>query len=262
MRFLTFDAIAVVAGMLLQASLCVVLLRKGLARLYPIFFIYLLLNIAEDPLSLTFNSYSAGYRHFYFVVTILDYILQLLIVFEIGKNVLRPSKRSLPFPIAPVAVVGVLLCALVAASFSRQVQAVGTGDLIQLSLRVSLGLAVLKLLLFAALAGFAQMLGIGWKSHVLQLATGLAFYAGVSLLIQISSSHVSVADARYMHHIDRLMEIQTVAYIGTLVFWTWAFSRNEAPRKDFTPQMQEVLVTIAQSAKRTRLAVTRSTDRR
>ena len=105
-----------------------------------------------------------------------------------------------PFLIAPVAVVGILLCALIAASFSRQVQTVGTGNLIQLSLRVSLGLAVLKLLLFAALAGFAQMLGIGWKSHVLQFATGLAFYAGVSLLIQISSSHVPVADAGYMLH--------------------------------------------------------------
>jgi hypothetical protein len=261
MRFLTFDSMVIAAGLLLQASLCIVLLRKGLARLYPIFFIYLLLNLAEDPLSLTLNSYS-GYPQYYFVITILDYILQLLIVFEIGKNVLRPSKRSLPFPIAPVAVVGVLLCALVAASFSRQVQAVGTGDLIQLSIRVSLGLAVLKLLLFAALAGFAQMLGIGWKSHVLQLATGLAFYAGVSLLIQISSSHVSVASATYMSHLDKLMQFQAVAYILTLVFWTWAFSRNEAPRKDFTPQMQEVLVTIAQSAKRTRLAVTRSTDRR
>ena len=262
MRFLTFDAMAVAAGLLLHASLCVVLLRKGLARVYPIFFIYLLLNIAEDPLTLALNSYSDYYRQYYFVITILDYVLQLLIVFEIGKNVLRPSKRSLPFPVGPVAMIGILLCALIAASFSRQVQTVGTGNLIQLSLRVSLGLAVLKLLLFAALAGFAQMLGIGWKSHVLQFATGLAFYAGVSLMIQITSSHVSVSDAGYMLHIDRLMEIQTVAYIGTLAFWTWAFSRNEAPRKDFTPQMQEVLVTIAQSAKRTRLAVTRSTDHR
>jgi hypothetical protein len=263
MRFLTFDAIAVAAGLLLHASLCVVLLRKGLARLYPIFFIYLLLNLAEDPLSLTWSSTSEAYRRFYFVVTLLDYVLQLLIIFEIGKNVLRPSKRSLPFPITPVALVGVLVCALIAASFSRQVQAVGTGDLVQLSLRVTLGLAVLKLLLFAALAGFAQMLGIGWKSHVLQLATGLAFYAGVSLLIQIASSHVpSTNQQLYIHHLDRLMQIQAGAYIGTLVFWIWAFSRNEAPRKDFTPQMQEVLVTIAQSAKRTRLAVTRSTDRR
>jgi hypothetical protein len=263
MRLFTLDSIGIATGLLLQASLCVVLFRKGLARLYPIFVIYLLLNLAEDPLSLAWSSSSEGYRHYYFVTTVLDYILQLMIVFEIGKNVLRPSKRSLSFSIRPVAVVGVLLCALVAASFSRQVQAVGTDDLIQISLRVTLGMAILKLLLFAGLAGFAQMLGIGWKNHVLQLATGLAFYAGVSLLIQIASSHVPSANQQvYMHNLDRLMQIQSAAYAGTLVFWIWAFSRNEAPRKDFTPQMQEVLVTIAQSAKRTRLAVTRSTDHR
>jgi hypothetical protein len=263
MRFLSLDSIGVATGLLLQAVLCVVLFRKRLARLYPIFLIYLLLNLAEDPLSWAWNNYSESYRHYYFVITVLDYVVQLMIVFEIGKNVFRPSRRSLPFPIMPVALVGFLLCALIAASFSRQAQALGTGDLIQLSLRVTLGMAVLKLLLFAALAGFAQMLGIGWKSHVLQLATGLAFYAGVSLLIQIASSHVPDANPKlYMHDLDRLMQIQSAAYAGTLVFWIWAFSRNEAPRKDFTPQMQEVLVTIAQSAKRTRLAVTRSTDHR
>jgi hypothetical protein len=263
MRFLTFDSVGIATGLFLQALLCIVLFRKRLARLYPIFVIYLLINLAGDPLSWLWNGYSEGYRRYYFVITLLDYVLQLLIVFEIGKNVLRPSKRSIPFPIAPIAAVGVLLCALVAASFSRQVQAVGTGNLIHLSLRVTLGLAILKLLLFAGLAAFAQVLGIGWKSHVLQLATGLAFFAGVSLLIQIASSHVpSVNETLYMHDLDKLMQVQSAAYNLTLVFWIWAFSRNEAPRKDFTPQMQEVLVTIAQSAKRTRLSVTRSDDRR
>jgi hypothetical protein len=263
MRFLSFNSIGIATGLLLQATLCIVIFRKGLARLYPIFVIYLILNLVEDPLSLAWSTSSDAYRRYYFVTAILDYILQLLIVFEIGKNVLRPAKRSIPFPIAPVATVSVLLCALVAASFSPQVQSVGNGDLLQLSLRVTLGLAVLKLLLFAALAGFAQMLGIGWKSHVLQLATGLAFYAGVSLLIQIASSHVSTNDPQiYLSHLGRLMRFQSAAYNATLVFWIWAFSRNEAPRKDFTPQMQEVLVTIAGVAKRTRLAITRSADRR
>jgi hypothetical protein len=262
MRFLTFNSISIAAGLCLQATVCVVLFRKGLARLYPLFVIYLVVNLAEDPLGLFWNGYSTGYRRYYFVATVLDYVLQLLIVFEIGKNVLRPSKRSIPFPILPVATVAVLVCALIAASFSRQVQTVGTGNLIQMSVKVTLGLAILKLLLFAALAGFAQVLGIGWKSHVLQLATGLAFFAGVSLLVQISSSHVSVVNPNYMHHLDRLAQIQSAAYNFTLIFWIWAFSRNEAPRKDFTPQMQEVLVTIAESAKRTRLAVTRSGDRR
>lgn len=263
MHFLTFDSIGMAVGLLLQAWLCVVIFRKGLARSYPIFLIYLLINLAEDPIGLFLNPRSDFYRHYYYIVTILDYVLQLLILFEIGKNVFRPSRRSLPVPIVPIATVGLLLSAIVAASFSHPVQAAGAEHLVQISLQVTFGLAILKLLLFGALAGFAQMLGIGWKNHVLQLATGLAFYAGVSLLIQISSSHVSTLDrASYIAHLSRLMQIQSAAYNLTLIFWIWAFSRNEAPRKDFTPQMQEVLVTIAESAKRTRLSVTRSTDRR
>lgn len=263
MHIPSFNSIGIVLGLLLQASLCIVIFRKGLVRLYPIFVIYLLLNLAEDALGLTWNLGSDAYRRYYFVATILDYVLQLLIVFEIGKNVLRPAKRSIPFPIAPVATIGILICTLIAASFTPQVQSIGDENLFQFSMRVTLGLAVLKLLLFAALAGFAQVLGIGWKSHVLQLATGLAFYAGVSLLIQIASSHVSISDHEaYLSHLGKLMKVQSAAYNITLAFWIWAFSRNEAPRKDFTPQMQEVLVTIAGAAKRTRLAVTRSADHR
>jgi hypothetical protein len=263
MRFFSFDSIGLVVGLLLQASLCVVIVRKGLARLYPIFLIYLVLSLAMDSLGWAWAGNGIAYRRFYFIATVLDYVLQLLIVFEIGINVLRPSRRSIPFPIRPIATVALLLCAIVAASFSPPVQAAGPEHLIEVFLKVTLSLAVLKLLLFAALAGFAQVLGIGWKSHVLQLATGLAFFAGVSLLVQIGSSHVSTADGpAYMLHLSRLNQIQSIAYILTLVFWTWAFSRNEAPRKDFTPQMQEVLVTIAETAKRTRLSVTRGTDRR
>ncbi len=263
MRFLSIDSISIAAGLVLQASLCVVIVRKGMVRFYPIFFMYLLLNLAEDPISWLLNPGGDPYRHYYFVVTILDYVLQLLILFEIGRNVLRPSRRSIPVPIAPVATVAVLLCAIVAVSFSHTSQLMGAEQLVRVSLQVTFALAIVKILLFAALAGFAQVLGIGWKNHVLQLATGLAFYAGVSLLVQISTSHVPTGDRQiYIAHLSRLMQIQSAAYNLTLVFWIWAFSRNEAPRKDFTPQMQEVLVTIAESAKRTRLSVTRSTDRR
>ena len=51
MRFFTFDSVGIAVGLLLQASLLVVIFRKGMARLYPIFVLYLLLNLAEDPLA-------------------------------------------------------------------------------------------------------------------------------------------------------------------------------------------------------------------
>jgi hypothetical protein len=263
MSLLTIDGVSVAAGLVLQAALAFVLVRRKLARFYPAFLIYLLLNLVEDPLAWALQGSGGLYLRYYFVVTILDYVLQLLILFEIARNVIRPSKRSIPFPIFPVAIVGILLCALIAASFSPQVQLIGLSHTREILIRVSLLLAILKILLFVTLAVFAQVLGIGWKSHVLQLASGFAFYGAVSLMVQLSSTHVAGTDeSSYVPHLIRLAQIQGAAYNFTLVFWIWAFSRNEAQRKDFTPQMQEVLVTIAESAKRTRLAVTRSGDRR
>jgi hypothetical protein len=262
MRLLTIDNVSVMAGLILQAGLAFVLIRRGLARFYPIFLLYLFLNLIEDPLGWALQG-TQLYLRYYFVVTILDYILQLLILFEIARNVIRPAQRSIPFPLAPVAMVGILLCILVAVSFSPQIQLIGISHTREVLIRVSILLAILKILLFVILAVFAQVLGIGWKSHVLQLASGFAFYGAVSLIVQLSSTRLAGTDhSSYIVHLARLAQVQSVAYNGTLAFWIWAFSRNESPRKDFTPQMQEVLVTIAESAKRTRLSVTRSNERR
>ncbi len=267
MHFLNVEEISLVAGLLLQAGLSLLLIRKRFVRVYPIFVIYLLLNMVEDPLSWllghSVGESSPAYFRFYIAVTMLDYVLQLLIVLEIGLNVVRPSKRSLPFPVWPLALVGVLVCTIVATAFSPQVQLSSLSHAGQLFLRVTLGLAVLKLLLFAALAAFAQFLGIGWKNHVLQLASGLAFYGAASLFVQMRLSHLQNIDrALYFTQYVRLNQFQSAAYNATLIFWLWAFSRNEAPRKDFTPQMQQVLVTIAATARRTRWSVTRSGDQR
>ena len=94
MRFLTVDSVGFVVGLLLQAALCLVIFRKGLARLYPIFVLYLLLNLVEDPLGWFLRGHVSAYRHFYFIVTILDYVLQLLIIFEIGQTCCAP--RGVP----------------------------------------------------------------------------------------------------------------------------------------------------------------------
>ena len=41
------------------------------------------------------------------------------------------------------------------------------------------------MLIFVVTAGFAQLLGIGWKNKVLQLATGLSFYSAVDLIVSL-----------------------------------------------------------------------------
>jgi hypothetical protein len=256
MQHLTVDGVLGTVSLVAQAAIAYLMIKRGSRRDYPILLTYMFFNLVEDPLAWSLQN-ARFYPKFYFTVMVLDYLFQLLIILEIGRNVLRPSKRSLPFRLWPVVTGGILICAILAATFSPQTQSSGnTAGL----LRVTLGLAILKLLLFAGMAGFAQFLGITWRSRVLQLASALAFYGAVSLLVQLSSSHLPSTNPGYNAHLVRLAQIQWGAYSVTLISWIWAFSRNEAPRKDFTPQMQEVLVTIAGEAKRTRLAVTRSAD--
>jgi hypothetical protein len=258
MQHLTVDGVLETVTLVAQAAIAYLMIKKGSRRDYPILLTYMFFNLAIDPLAWLLQN-TGIYTKFYFTGQVLDYLLQFLIILEIGRNVLRPSKRSLPFRLWPIVTGGILVCAIVAATFSPQMQSSGNAAA-HVLLRVTLGLAILKLLLFAGMAGFAQFLGIGWKSRVLQLASALAFYGAVSLLVQLSSSHLPSTSPAYTADLARLAQIQWGAYSVTLISWIWAFSRNEAPRKDFTPQMQEVLVTIAGAAKRTRLAVTRSAD--
>ena len=260
MQHLTVDGVLWTVTQVTEAAIACLMIKKRSSREYPILLTYMFFNIAAD--SLAWLLQNAGiYTKFYFTCTVLDYLFQLLIILEIGRNVLRPSKRSLPFRLWPIVTGGILVCAIAAATFSPPVQSTSNAAA-HLLLRVTLGLAILKLLLFAGMVGFAQFLGIGWRSWVLQLASALAFYGAVSLLVQLSSSHLSSTDPSYLAHLVIFAQIQSGAYNLMLISWIWAFSRNEAPRKDFTPQMQEVLVTIAGAAKRTRLAITRSGDHR
>jgi hypothetical protein len=256
MQHVTVDGVLGTVTLLAEAAIACLMVKRGSRRDYPILLTYMFFNLAIDPLAWLLQN-TGIYMKFYFTGQVLDYLLQLLIILEIGRNVLRPSKRSLPFRLWPVVTGGILVCAIVAATFSPQTQSASNTAVL---LRVTLGLAILKLLLFAGMAGFAQFLGIGWKSRVLQLASALAFYGAASLLVQLSSSHLPSTSPSYTAHLVRFAQIQSGAYNLMLIFWIWAFSRNEAPRKDFTPQMQEVLVTIAGAAKRTRLAVTRSAE--
>jgi len=256
MQHVTVDGVLGTVTFLAEAAIAYLMVKRGSRRDYPILLTYMFFNLAIDPLAWLLQN-TGIYMKFYFTGQVLDYLLQLLIILEIGRNVLRPSKRSLPFRLWPVVTGGILVCAIVAATFSPQTQSASNTAVL---LRVTLGLAILKLLLFAGMAGFAQFLGIGWKSRVLQLASALAFYGAASLLVQLSSSHLPSTSPSYTAHLVRFAQIQSGAYNLMLIAWIWAFSRNEAPRKDFTPQMQEVLVTIAGAAKRTRLAVTRSAE--
>ena len=55
----------------------------------------------------------------------------------------------------------------------------------QYFVHLSFAVAILRLAIFAGIAGFSQFLGIGWKNHVLQIATGYLGYSIAVLAVEL-----------------------------------------------------------------------------
>ena len=114
---------------------------------------------------------------------------------------------------------------------------------------LDLTVGLLRMLIFVATAGFAQVLGIGWKNKVLQLATALSFYSAVNLIVSLGERHSGASTG--------LEPFRSVAYALELGFLVWAFTTKEVRRREFSPQMEQFLVTLAGRAKLARTALVR-----
>jgi hypothetical protein len=125
-----------------------------------------------------------------------------------------------------------------------------TGNKIQdvkVPLDVMVGL--LRMLIFVGTVGFAQLLGIGWKNKVLQLATALSFYSAVTLIVSLVE--------RYSGRTQELDGFVGVASALEFAFLVWVFTTKDVRRREFSPQMEQFLVTLAGRAKLARTALVR-----
>jgi hypothetical protein len=120
-------------------------------------------------------------------------------------------------------------------------------------------MAILRLATFVLIAGFSQLLGLNWKNHVLQLASGLAFYAVITLIVDFAQSHLR-AGPSYDSTFNAIDHLRIGGYLCTLYFWSYAFAKKEAPRKEFSPQMARFLVSISSTAQRQRAVLARTRD--
>ncbi len=245
------DSLLWILGYAGIAVLVAALFARGLHRTFPIFTGYLIFGLLTDPLLYYVHSRLLPYYFsVYFAVNVADYLFQLGLLLEIASNVLRPVKRSLPSGVLWVLAGFVLVAACITLLFSLHSGSHFQSALGVLFVRLNLAMALLRLGIFVAIALFAQMLGIGWRNHVLQLATGLAFFSAISLIV--TSIQSSKGLTSQFHALDQM---QVASYIGTLAYWIWSFARQEAPRKEFSPQMQNFLLSIAGSTRSARIAV-------
>jgi uncharacterized membrane protein len=182
-----------------------------------------------------------------------EFLLQIGIVLEVGRNVLNPVKRSLPR--ASLYILGGMLTAAVGITLllSRQSQLVNADRWVHYFVYLNLAVALLRLAIFAGIAGFAQFLGIGWKNHVLQIATGYLAYSSMILVVELLHRHTGLTGTIY--HLYEQLRI--VVWCMVLGYWSYALSRAEAARKEFSPKMAEFLISMSQVTRTNRTAFAR-----
>lgn len=241
--------IGVVVG---QMALLVTLLVHRQYRAFPVFVAFIGFVTLTEPLFYFFLNHTspATYFKFYFAMKIPEALLEFAVLIEIAANVVRPVKRSLPAGILWLLTALILVGAGVGLTLAALSHPHSGNVLAKAFLQAGFAIALLRLTIFAAIVAFSQMLGIGWKNYVLQLASGLAFYSAVSLAVTLILNRVgATSDYRALN------EIVTASYVSTLAYWIWSFSRQEVTRREFSPQMERFLVSISGSAKAARLAM-------
>jgi hypothetical protein len=99
------------------------------------------------------------------------------------------------------------------------------------------------------------LLSISLRDRELQIATGLGFYSIVSLAVTVLHTHNSVSKSRYLW-LDRSV---VISYLVALLYWAYCFARQPVERREFTPQMKNMLLAVAGAARTARIDLEQST---
>jgi hypothetical protein len=242
------------AAMFAQAVLVGVVFYRRIWRTLPIFCSFCVWDLVSNVGAYVVNRlYPASYFHFYFGQAIIDSALQFAVLVELGWSLLRPLRSSLPRAALLAIIALILLAGAAIWPFAALPGLEHVGRQAHLLVQLQQTVAVLRILLFLLLAGGSQFLSISWRDHELQIATGWGVVSLVILTAAVLHTHQTTA-SQYQH----LGQIVVASYLCCLVYLVVCFAQKEAERREFTPQMQKVLLAMAGSARTARVALSES----
>jgi hypothetical protein len=242
---LTFSAIGT------EIALVTLLLRKATFKAFPIFCAYLVWDVLDNiGLYAILRIHPAGYFVAYLAVLAIDSVFWLVVLMELAWSVLRPLHSALPR--GAIVVVGLLMGVVCAAiwPFAHSVAYGLYGPQSRLLLHLEQTVAMMRILFFLVLTACSHLLSINWRDREMQIATGLGFFSFVYVAVSILQAG-QVAGSLY----NDLARLAMLSYICSLVYWLVSFSKEVAPRREFTPQMQSFLLAVAGAARSTRISL-------
>ena len=228
------------ASLVGHVALLCILLAKGRARQFPIFTSMIGFQVLET-ITLYFV-YSHGsklwYARLYWSAVLVDFLLQIGLVLELARSVLRPAGtwvRDVRKQFALYALVGVL----VAAALAWFVSPPSPSALDAWEVRGNLFTSLLICELFVAMAMTSNRLGLGWRSHVIAVGQGLTAWVTVAMVVD--ALHSFLGSERYFAALEHL---RMGTYLAVLGYWIVQLWLPEPARQPLSPEMRKYILAL------------------
>jgi hypothetical protein len=228
------------ASFVSTATLLVVMLVRDRWRPFPVLTLWMAF-MATRTIVLVFlylHDSKYWYTRIYVGALWIDFFLQLGVVVEIARIVLRPTGswiRDDRWRFATVSIVGAAFDAFLAWRVNPPTLTVYQLWRIRENLFTSLVICELFVLMSLA----ANRLGLGWRNHVMAVGQGLTAWSSVMV---VTTALQSFLGTRLLYL--PLEDIRSAAYIAAIGWITLQLWRQEPERQPLSPDLQEYILAL------------------
>ena len=228
------------ASFLGHAALLCVLILRGRARTFPIFTALIGFDtaLAIGLYELYAHGSNLWYARVYWSAVAVDFTLQVGVVLEMARIVLRPTGAWVR-DARKQFVLGALIGLAIAAVLAWGVSPPGLQAKAAWEVRASLftSLVTCELVLVMALA--SARLGLGWRSHVMALGQGLAVWSIVAVAVDAVQSYVGAAQ-----QFATLDHVRILVYCAAQLYWTVQMWIPEPVRRPISPELRNYILAL------------------
>jgi hypothetical protein len=171
------------------------------------------------------------YKEAYWTSVLIEFILQLGIVFEIARIVLRPTGTWVRDARKQFIFWGALGI-LIAAALPFLVTPPAATLLHRLEVRGDLFTSLVICELIAVVTRTSRSLGLGWRNHVMALGNGWTAWAVAAILVD--GLHSYFGAERYFSELEHA---RMIVYLAVLGYWAVQFWQEEPARQPISPQL-------------------------
>jgi hypothetical protein len=180
------------------------------------------------------------YTQVYWSSVLIEFALQLGVIFEIARIVMRPTGtwlRDAKKQFILVSAAGLLLAAALAWMISPPASTL----LDRLNVRSSFFTSLVVCELFVVMLLTAKRLGLGFRNHVFALVTGWSIWVIAAMLVDLLHGYYGT----HLHY-DALDNLRKFAYLAALVYWMVQFWQEEPARQEIPPELRAYILALYQ----------------